>query len=25
VGMYEAIGNDQEGYLIIPDLRNEAE
>ncbi len=25
VGRYEAIGNDEEGYLIIPDLRNEAE
>ena len=25
IGMYEAIGNDEEGYLIIPDLRNEDE
>jgi len=25
VGRYEAIGNDEEGYLIIPDLSNEAE
>jgi len=25
IGMYEAIGNDEEGYLIIPDLRNKDE
>ncbi|HOE14772.1 MAG TPA: ribonuclease H-like domain-containing protein [Candidatus Saccharicenans sp.] len=25
IEMYEAIGNDEEGYLIIPDLRNKAE
>ena len=25
IGMYEAIGNHEEGYLIIPDLSNEAE